>query len=83
MKNRKFEFSKLLIIFETIIIGYITYKTMNLIELAIANRFDATLPYLTTTISVAWAAYGTSAGFYYNKAKTENMEKIKNTNRDC
>ena len=72
----KFEFSKLIVIFETILIAILTIKILSLIELSIRSQFDGLFPYLTTLVSVAWAAYGTSVSFYYNKAKLENKIKL-------
>lgn len=72
----KFEFSKLIVIFETILIAILTIRILSLIELSIRSQFDGLFPYLTTLVSVAWAAYGTSVSFYYNKAKLENKIKL-------
>lgn len=72
----KFEFSKLIVIFETVLIAILTIKILSLIELSIRTQFDGLFPYLTTLVSVAWAAYGTSVSFYYNKAKLENKIKL-------
>lgn len=72
----KFEFSKLIVIFETVLIAILTIKILSLIELSIRSQFDGLFPYLTTLVSVAWAAYGTSVSFYYNKAKLENKIKL-------
>lgn len=72
----KFEFSKLIVVFETILIAILTIKILSLIELSIKSQFDGLFPYLTTLVSVAWAAYGTSVSFYYNKAKLENKIKL-------
>lgn len=73
---KKFEFSKLILIFETVIVAILTIRVLNLIELSINNLFDGSFPYLTTMVSVAWAAYGTSVSFYYNKSKLENKIKL-------
>ena len=75
---KKFEFSKLILIFETVIVAILTIRVLNLIELSINNLFDGSFPYLTTMVSVAWAAYGTSVSFYYNKSKLENKINIIN-----
>lgn len=87
-KRVVFEFSKIIIIMETILVCYVTYKTIGFIEMAIITQFTGSLSYLTTLISVVWAAYGTSVSFYYNKSKAENVNKINNSsennmNRDC
>ena len=74
--GKKFEFSKIILIFETVIVAILTIRVLNLIELSINNLFDGSFPYLTTMVSVAWAAYGTSVSFYYNKSKLENKIKL-------
>ncbi len=87
--KRKFEFSKLLILIETVIVGYLTYKGIHLAELCVKTGFSASLPWVATMVSCAWAAYGASAGFYYNKSKAENTaggikyDTAINTERDC
>lgn len=78
----KFEYSKLIIIFETILIAILTIGILSLVWYSISLEFDGAFPYLTTMVSVAWAAYGTSTGFYYNKAKTENKIKLMNMGAD-
>lgn len=57
-------------------VGYITYRTLAITELAIRERFTGALPYLVAVISPAWAALTTLLGFYFNKAKAENKAKI-------
>ena len=71
-----FEYSKLIILFETLIILVLTVGVLFLVKMSIEREFDGAFPYLTTMVSVAWAAYGTSTAFYYNKAKTENKLKL-------
>ena len=78
----KFEYSKLIIIFETILIAILTIGILSLVWYSISLEFDGAFPYLTTMVSVAWAAYGTSTAFYYNKAKTENKIKLMNMGAD-
>lgn len=72
----KLEFSKLILIFETILVGYVSYKVLGFVDTAINTRFDGSLPYLTTFISAVWAAYGASVSFYQNKSGKENVKKI-------
>lgn len=65
---------------------YVSYRTMNLAELAIEKGFTGALPYLVAVITPAWAALTTMIGFYFSKAKAENKEKIRvsnNTKRDA
>ena len=79
MGEKKFQFSKLIIIFETALVGYLTYHGVHLAYLCVSNGFDGSLAFITTLLSCAWGAYGTSVAFYYNKAKTENKLKIPDT----
>lgn len=77
--NKKFEFSKLIIIFETFLVGYVSYKVLEYAEMCIQMNYLGTLAFLTTMITAVWAAYGTSVTFYYNKAKAENVPKIQHS----
>ena len=87
---KKFEFSKL-IAAATILIVYpsvlwLSWRVVELAEMAITLKFTGALPYLTAIITPAWAAFATILTFYFNKAKGENQEKIrknKQWNVDC
>jgi hypothetical protein len=74
-----FQFSKLLILFETAIVSFLTYSGVHLAELCIVNQFSGSLPWVATMVSAAWAAYGVSAAFYYQKSKSEQLMKIEMT----
>jgi len=74
-----FQFSKLLILFETAIVAYLTRAGIHLAWGCINTKYGAALPWVATMMSCAWAAYGVSAAFYYNKSKAEQVEKIKST----
>ena len=74
--SKKFEYSKLIIIFETILITILTIGVLLLTGYAIHLQFVGALPYLTAMITAAWAAYGVSVAYYYNKAKLENKIKL-------
>lgn len=86
-KKQRFEFSKLILIFETILVAYVSYRVLGFVDIAIATQFTGSLPYLTTFISAVWAAYGASVSFYQNKSARENVKKIEtaaiNTDRDA
>lgn len=71
-----FQFSKLLILFETTIVAYLTYKGIYLAELSILNSFSGSLPWIATMLTGAWGAYGVSVAFYYGKSKAEQVKKI-------
>lgn len=75
-EKKKFEFSKLIIVFETVLVAYVSYKVLGFAEMCIISGYTGTLAFLTTMISAVWAAYGFSVSFYYNKAKAENVPKI-------
>lgn len=86
-KKGKFEFSKLILLFETILVAYVSYRVLGFVQIAIATQFTGSLPYLTTFISAVWAAYGATVSFYQNKSARENVKKIEtaviNTDRDA
>ena len=82
----KLEFSKWILIFETLLVAYVSYRVLGFVETAIATQFTGSLPYLTTFISAVWAAYGASVSFYQNKSGKENVKKIEtavNMKRDA
>ena len=73
---KKFEFSKLIIVFETILVALVSWKVLAYAEMCIMSQYMGTLAFLTTMITAVWSAYGVSVSFYYNKAKAENVPKI-------
>jgi hypothetical protein len=68
-------YAMMLVIFPAVFL--LSWKVIELAELAITMRFTGALPYLTAIITPAWAAVTTILCFYFNKAKAENKEKIK------
>lgn len=83
---RKLEFSKLILLFETALVGYVSHRVLGFVAAAIETQFEGSLPYLTTFISAVWAAYGASVSFYQNKSGKENVKKIEasaNMDRDA
>lgn len=85
---KKIETSKLiayamiLVVFPSVL--WLSWRVVGLAELAITLKFTGALPYLTAIITPAWAAFATILAFYFNKAKAENKEKIKQAaKRDC
>lgn len=72
MKKR--EFSKLLIMQESVLIWIITLSYIALALLAVLRGYTGSLPWLSVLPGVAWAAYGVSQACYYSKAKAENTE---------
>jgi hypothetical protein len=76
--KRHFEFSKLILLFETALVAYVSYRVLGFVELAIESDFTGSLPYLVTFITAVWGAYGTSVSFYQSKSGKENVAKIAN-----
>lgn len=76
---KKFEFSKLIIVFETILVALVSWKVLAFAEMCIVSQYVGSLAFLTTMITAVWGAYGVSVSFYYNKAKAENIPKIQNS----
>ena len=69
---RRLTFSKLLLLVESAIVLYSTVAGFRLSFLAVQTGFVGSVPWVTTMLTAAWSAYGTSAAFYYQKAKAEN-----------
>ena len=76
MRRRKLEFSKWILLFETMLTGYVSCRVLGFVEQAIEAEFTGSLPYLTTFITAVWAAYGTSVSVYQTKSGRENVKKI-------
>lgn len=66
------EFSKFLLLQESILIWIISISFILMAFIAIWKGYLGSLPWLTAMVSCPWAAYGVSQAFYYNKSKAEN-----------
>lgn len=73
--KKKKEFSKILLIQESILIWIITIVFLILTFYCIYLNFLGSLPWLTAMISLPWGAYAVSQACYYGKSKAENTEK--------
>lgn len=73
--SKVFAYLIMLVLFPGVFL--LSWKVINLAELAITLKFTGALPYLTAIITPAWAAATTIICFYFNKAKAENKEKIR------
>ena len=71
MKN---EFSKFLLIQESILIWLITIAFTVLAYICVLNQYFGELPWIATMVGLPWTAYGMSQGFYYKKAEKENTK---------
>ena len=72
--KRKKQFSKVLLIQESVLIWITTLSFLVLAAVCIWRDYTGSLPWLTAMISFPWAAYGVSQCFYYNKSKNENTK---------
>lgn len=68
------EFSKILLIQESILIWIITIVCLILSFLCVLTEYLGELGILSTIIVSSWTAYGVSQAFYYNKSTKENTK---------
>lgn len=74
VKKKKLEFSKTLLIQESVLIWIMTLSFIGLAFMCVIKGYLGTLPWLTAMSAFPWTAYGVSQAFYYNKSKAENTE---------
>lgn len=75
-KNKK-EFSKVLLVQESILVWIVAIAVIALAAYSILTGFEASeFTWLTTLVGALFAAYGVSQAAYYKKAKDENLLKI-------
>lgn len=74
--KKKKEFSKSLLIQESILIWITTICFLILAFMCVANHEFGDLPWLSVMSGAPWAAYAVSQSQYYGKAKAENVLKI-------
>ena len=72
MKKR--EFSKILLVQESALIWITTLGYLLLAFYCIFNGYMGSLPWLTASASLPWAAYGVSQVYYYKKSMAENTK---------
>jgi hypothetical protein len=68
------EFSKGLLIQESILVWIITITFLVFAYVCIVNDYHGELPWLTTIVAFPWSAYGVSAACYYRKSQKENTQ---------
>lgn len=66
------EFSKLLLIQESLLIWLLSAAFVILAFYCVLNDYLGSLPWLTSLVAFPWSAYGVSQACYYSKAKAEN-----------
>lgn len=73
-EKKKLEFSKTLLIQESILIWIMTLAFIILAFICIEKQYFGELPWLTAMVGFPWTAYGVSQMFYYKKALKENTK---------
>ena len=68
------EYSKTLLIQESILIWFVTLGMMFIALVCILRGFTGSLPWLAAMVAFPWTAYGVSQAFYYKKSTKENTE---------
>lgn len=72
--KRRREFSKALLIQESILLWVVTLAFVCLAFICIYNQYTGELPWLTAMAAFPWTAYGVSQAFYYKKSAAENTK---------
>lgn len=70
--KKKTEFSKILLIQESVLVWITTICFIVLAFLSIYTGFIGEFTWLAAMCTALWAAYGVSQAFYYKKAMAEN-----------
>jgi hypothetical protein len=73
-KKEKKEFSKALLIQESILIWILSLAFLALAYFCVINQYFGELPWLAAMIGFPWTAYGVSQAYYYKKAEKENIK---------
>lgn len=73
-EKKKTEFSKSLLIQESILIWVITIFCLILAVYCVHNQYFADLPWITGMVGFPWTAYGVSQMYYYKKSMKENTK---------
>ena len=70
----KREFSKTLLIQESVLIWITTLLFVGLAFYCVYLGYVGSLPWLTAMVSLPWTAYGVSQVYYYKKSMAENTK---------
>ncbi len=73
-KKKPLEFSKKLLVQESILIWITTLSFIILAFYCIVKQYFGELPWLTAMVSMPWGAYGVSQAFFYKKSEKENTK---------
>lgn len=72
--KKKKEFSKWLLIQESVLIWITTIALLGLAYISIILGYLGSLPWLTAMVSLPWGAYAVSQACYYKKSQAENTK---------
>ncbi len=72
--EQKQEFSKTLLVQESLLIWIHTIAMLVLAYICVFRDAYAELPWLTAMVALPWTAYGVSQHAYYKKAQAENTK---------
>lgn len=72
--KKKKEFSKGLLIQESVLIWIVTLSFILLAFFCVVNQYFGELPWLAAMAGFPWTAYGVSQACYYRKAQKENTK---------
>ena len=74
MEKKKLEFSKVLLIQESVLIWIMSLTFLILAFVCIYQGYVGSLPWLSSMVAFPWTAYGASQAFYYRKSTVENSK---------
>ena len=72
--SEKMEFSKKLLMQESLLVWVVTLAFIILAFVCISNQYFGELPWITAMAACPWGAYAVGQGFYYRKAEKENTQ---------
>lgn len=72
--KQKTEFSKKLLIQESMLIWIVTIAFIILAFVCVTNQYFGELPWLAAMCGFPWTAYATTQGFYLRKSEKENTK---------
>ena len=73
-KKKSLEFSKLLLLQESVLIWIMTIALLVLAFKCINMEYFGELPWIAAMVGFPWSAYGVSQMYYYNKSLAENTK---------
>lgn len=73
-RKKKKEFSKKLLLQESLLIWIITISCITMAFICIFRNSFVELPWITAIVATPWGAYGVSQAFYYKKSEKENTK---------